>query len=79
MQHKKKLMQQKKYLYNNKNYTTTTTTETRATATKLVGTLTTVVSLRSRSRGVVGMQHQKKTNTTKKILVQQQNDATAPK
>jgi hypothetical protein len=54
----KKLIQQRKILVQQQN-DATTTVETKPTTTELAGTLATIVSLRSRSRGV-GIQHQKK-------------------
>jgi hypothetical protein len=58
-------MQQRKILVQQQN-DATTTVETKPATTELAGTIATIVSLRSRSRGGIGMQHKKKTNVTKK-------------
>jgi hypothetical protein len=55
----KKLMQQRKILVKQQN-NATTTVETKPTTIELAETLTTIVSVRSRSREGIKIQHQKK-------------------
>jgi len=55
----RKLMQQRKILVKQQN-NATTTVETKPTTIELAETITTIVSIRSRSRGGIKIQHQKK-------------------
>ena len=55
----RKLMQQRKILVKQQN-DATTTVETKPTTIELAETLTTIVSVRSRSREGIKIQHQKK-------------------